>query len=157
VAKAESKGEKLVIGVAEYVDLPGFGVRGLRAKVDTGAKSSALHVENIQLVGPRRVRFEIRLHRHHSDKRVTVEARITRQARVRPSSGHSQLRTFVSTTMRVGAVQKEVELSLVDREQMIFRMLIGRTALGDAFLVDPSKRYILSQRPRRKKRRLVPS
>lgn len=145
--------EKLLIGYTEYADLPQFGVRRLKAKVDTGARTSALHVENIELIGHRRVRFEIRLHRHRFERRIAVEAKITRQSRVRPSSGHSELRTFVSTTIRIGNVEKEVEFSLVDRQHMIFRMLIGRSALGDDFVVDPSRRYVLTQKPRRKKRR----
>jgi hypothetical protein len=150
---AKNKREKLVIGSAEHVDLPEFGVKGLRAKVDTGARSSALHVENIEMIGQTRVRFDIRLHRKHAERRVVVEAKITRQGRVRPSSGHGQTRLFVSTPMRIGSVEKEVELSLVDRERMIFRMLVGRTALADDFLVDPSRRYLLTERRRKKKKK----
>jgi hypothetical protein len=133
-----------VIGFAEYVDIPEWDIRGLRAKVDTGARSSALHVENIQEIGHGRVRFDVRLHRRNTDRRVTVEAPIKRRGRVRPSSGHTQSRIFVSAMVRIGQTEQEIELSLVDREKMIFRMLIGRSALSHRFLVDVSKRYLVS-------------
>lgn len=147
----------VVIGWAEYVDIEPWGIQSIRAKVDTGARSSALHVENIQEIGKDWVRFDVRLHRRHRDRRVTVEAPILRKGRVRPSSGQSQTRIFVAATVRIGPVEREIELSLVDREKMIFRMLIGRTALAHHFLVDVSRRYLLSdasrkRRPRKKRR-----
>lgn len=136
-----------IIGFAEYVDLPHWKVRGLRAKVDTGARSSALHVENIREVGSNHVRFDVRLDRKKMHRRVTVEAPISRRARVRPSSGESQLRIFVQTVVRIGPHEIEVELSLVDRQKMIFRMLLGRSALEHRFLVDVGHRFAVSKRP----------
>ena len=141
----------LVIGWAEYVDIPQWNISRLRAKMDTGARTSALHVENIREVGHGRVQFDVRLHRRHVDRRVTVEAPIKRRGRVRPSSGVSQTRLFVSAIVKIGSLEQEIELSLVDREKMIFRMLIGRSALAHRFLVDVSKRYLISK-PRKKKR-----
>lgn len=139
------KPTRSIIGAAELVDLPEWGITNLRAKVDTGARSSALHVENVREVAPGKVTFDVRLHRKKHDRRVTVHATIVRRSRVKPSSGHSQLRLFVATTLRLGPVERRVELSLVSRERMIYRMLIGRTALGHSFLVDPARRYILKQ------------
>ncbi len=135
----------LVIGVTEYVDLPNWRILSLRAKIDTGARSSALHVENIRELEGDRVRFDVRLSRSQSERRVTVEASIVRRGRVRPSSGESEARIFVATKVRIGPVEREIELSLVDRGRMIFRMLIGRRALAHAFLIDPSRRYVLKQ------------
>jgi hypothetical protein len=144
----------VVIGWAEYVDIAEWGIRRMRAKVDTGARSSALHVENIEELPHDRVRFDVRLHRRNLDRRVTVEAPIVRRGRVKPSSGHSQNRIFVAARVRLGPVEQEIELSLVDRENMIFRMLIGRSALTPHFVVDVGKRYLVSKPPRpgRKKR-----
>ncbi|MBX3127014.1 MAG: RimK/LysX family protein [Polyangiaceae bacterium] len=142
--------EPLVIGWAEYVDIPEWNVTRLRAKMDTGARSSALHVENVHEVGHSRVRFDVRLHRKQIDRRVTVEAPISRRGRVRPSSGVSEARIFVVAKVRIGGVEREIELSLVSRERMLFRMLIGRSALSHAFVVDVSRRYTLG-RPKRKK------
>jgi hypothetical protein len=137
--------EPLIIGVTEYVDIPQWRILSLRAKIDTGARSSALHVENIRELGAGRVRFDVRLSRHQSDRRVTVEAPIARRGRVRPSSGELEARIFVAVKVRIGPVEREIELSLVDRGRMIFRMLIGRRALAHAFLVDPSRRYVLKK------------
>lgn len=131
----------------------------MRAKMDTGARSSALHVENIREVGQGRVRFDVRLHRRHLDRRVTVEAPIVRHGRVRATSGHSQTRIFVRVRLRLGPVEKDIELSLVDRGKMIFRMLIGRSALAHDFLVDTGRRYLVTQparsgsRKKKKKRK----
>ena len=141
----------LVIGVTEYVDIPAWRILRLRAKIDTGARSSALHVENIRELGGGRVRFDVRLSRNESDRRVTVEARIARRGQVRPSSGEQEERIFVAVKVRIGPVEREIELSLVDRGRMIFRMLIGRRALAHAFLVDPGRRYLLHQPSTRKK------
>lgn len=138
----------MTIGWAEYVEIAEWGISGLRAKVDTGARSSALHVENIQEIGSTRVRFDVRLHRRDLDRRVTVEAPILRRGIVRPSSGHSQQRIFVVAPVRIGPIERPIELSLVDRGNMIFRMLIGRSALAPHFVVDVSKRYLVSNATR---------
>jgi hypothetical protein len=142
-----SASEPLIIGVTEYVDIPQWRISSLRAKIDTGARSSALHVENIRELASGRVRFDVRLSRSQSERRVTVEAPIARRGRVRPSSGVLEARIFVAVKVRIGPVEREIELSLVDRGRMIFRMLIGRRALAHAFLVDPSRRYVL-RKPR---------
>ncbi len=153
-AHAKAK-EPVVIGWAELVDIPDWNIRGLRAKMDTGARTSALHVENIEEVGDSRVRFDVRLHRKKLDRRVTVEAKIVRRARVRSSSGVARTRIFVSAMVHIGPVAEEIELSLVSRERMLFRMLIGRSALSHRFLVDVSHRYLL-KRPSKKKKAATP-
>jgi hypothetical protein len=140
--------ELLVIGWSEYLDIPEWNVSGLRAKVDTGARTSALHVENIQEIGGGRlVQFDVRLHRWRSDRRVTVVAPITRHTAVRPTSGSAEMRLFVSTRVRLGPVETDIELGLVDRRNMIFRLLIGRAALAGRFMVDVSRKHVVSHRP----------
>jgi len=108
-------------------------------------------VENIRELGAGRVRFDVRLSRNVSDRRVTVEARVARRGQVRPSSGEQEERIFVAVKVRIGPIEREIELSLVDRGRMIFRMLIGRRALAHAFLVDPGRRYLLHEPSVRKK------
>ena len=137
----------LIIGVTEYVDLPEWRILRLRAKIDTGARSSALHVENIRELSSGRVRFDVRLSRNQTERRVTVEASVARRGRVRTSNGAVETRIFVAVLLRIGPVEREIELSLVDRGRMIFRMLIGRRALANGFLVDPSRRYVLRKPP----------
>ena len=75
-----------------------------------------------------------------------METKILRRGRVRPSSGDAQTRLFVATTLRIGSIERTIELSLVDRENMIYRMLVGRTAMGAGVLVDPTRRYALTKR-----------
>jgi hypothetical protein len=141
----------VLIGWNEYVEIPAWGIRRLRAKVDTGARSSALHVENIVELPRQRVRFDVVLHRLKRDRRVSVTTRIVRRGRVRSSTGHYESRIFVIAPVRIGPVEREIELSLVDRERMIFRMLLGRTALAGSFLIDPAHSHLLHPRRRVKK------
>ncbi|HET9954442.1 MAG TPA: RimK/LysX family protein [Polyangiaceae bacterium] len=136
--------DRLIIGVTEYVDIPEWNVLQLRAKVDTGARSSALHVENLCEISRDRVRFEVRLHRYKLERRLTIEAPITRRCRVRASTGVASARVFVSVGLRIGPLVQNIELGLVDRANMLYRMLLGRTALGRYFLIDPAQRYALT-------------
>jgi hypothetical protein len=135
--------ELRVIGVAEYVDFPDWGIRRLSARVDTGAATSALHVENVRELGGSRVRFDVRLRRDDPAARVTVEARVSRRATVRSSAGHSDARLFVKVWVELGGREQQLELGLVDRRHMLYRMLLGRSALEQRFLVDVTKRYAL--------------
>jgi ribosomal protein S6--L-glutamate ligase len=132
-----------IIGVAEFVDFPDWGIRGLSARVDTGAKTSALHVENVQLLPGARVRFEVRLRRDDTEARVQVETKVSRRTAVRASTGATESRVFVKAHVRLGGKEQEIELGLVDRRHMQYRMLLGRSALEDRFLVDVTKRYAL--------------
>jgi hypothetical protein len=143
--------ERTLIGWNEYVDLPDWGVRKLRAKVDTGARTSALHVENIQPLPRGRVRFDVVVHREKRDRHVHVVASLTRRARVKSSNGLFEFRYFVTTRLRLGPVEKEIEVSLVDRGEMIHRMLLGRSALAGDFVVDVSRRHLLDPKRRKTK------
>ena len=138
-----------MVGWAEYVSLPDWGVKGLRAKTDTGAKSSSLHVENMKLLRDDRVKFEVVVHRHKRDLWVPVVADVIRMGKVRVANGESALRPYVITTLRVGPIEREIEVNLMDRGQMIHRMLLGRTAL-EGVLVDVTRRYALGTRPEKK-------
>jgi len=147
-AKSKSKLESAVasgqtlIGWSELVDLPDWHIRGLRAKIDTGARSSALHVDNLKLLPRGRVEYQVVLHRRDHDRRVRVEAKIARRSRVRSSTGVYTSRYFVKTRLRLAGVEREVEVSLVDRGDMTFRMLVGRTALAGRFIVDPTHKNL---------------
>jgi len=145
-----SRPEPVVIGWTENVDLPMWGVKRLRAKVDTGARTSALHVENIEELPRGFVSFDIVLHRAKRDRRVHVKTRIKRRGNVRSSSGHTTRRLFVETSLRLGPIERLVEVSLVDRQKMVHRMLLGREALKGPFLIDVDKRLAL--RPKAKAR-----
>lgn len=135
--------EPRIIGVAEYVDFPVWGIRNLRARIDTGARTSALHVENVRELSGSRVRFDVRLRLRDPAARVAVEAKITRRASVRSSTGHAAPRLFVMARIRLGGRAQTIEVGLVDRSGMLYRMLLGRTALKRLYLVDVAKRYAL--------------
>ncbi len=141
----------VVIGWTEYVDFPDWGVKNVRAKIDTGARSSALHVENIELLGNGQVAFDLIRNRESKKAHRRVKARLSRTGRVRSSTGHATKRLFVKTTLRLGPVERQVEISLSDRGSMIHRMLIGRTALVGPFLIDVDKRLALGRPKPRKK------
>jgi hypothetical protein len=143
----------VVIGWTEYVDLPRWGVNRLRAKVDTGARSSALHVENLRELPRGYVSFDVVLHRRKRERHVQVHTKVLRRSVVRSSTGEGMRRIFVSTVLRLGPVQKEIEVSLVDRGEMIHRMLLGRSALSGPFLIDVDRRLALGTPPRRKRKK----
>jgi hypothetical protein len=142
-----------VIGVAECVDIPAWQIRGLPAKVDTGARSCALHVENLRELPGGHVRFDVPFQPGHPDRRITIDARVIRRGRVRSTSGEAKPRVFVSARIRLGPVERQVELGLVDRRQMQFPMLIGRAAIARAFLVDVSRTYLITGKPKTPKQR----
>jgi ribosomal protein S6--L-glutamate ligase len=139
----QKRPEPRVIGVAEYVDFPDWGVRRLRARVDTGARTSALHVESVRELSGGRVRFEVRLKKSDSGARVTVTARVARRAPVRASTGQVEPRLFVRVWIELGGREQRIEVGLVDRSSMEYRMLLGRSALEHRYLVDVTKRYAL--------------
>ena len=130
-----------MIGWTEHIELPDWGVKRLRAKVDTGARSSALHVENIERTPAGWVHFEVVTRRKVRNRKTHVRARVVRESRVRSSNGASETRLFVKTRMRLGPVEREIEISLVDRGEMIHRMLLGRSALSP-FVIDVDRRMV---------------
>ncbi len=134
---------KTVIGWSEYVQFPAWGIDDIQAKVDTGARTSALHVEDIESTPDGRVRFHVMVGRRPPFRRVLVTAPVVRYARVRSSSGHFTMRFFVRTQVRIGPVVKAIDISLVSREKMVYRMLLGRGALAKDFLVDVNRRRVL--------------
>ena len=134
------------IGWAEYIDYPEWGIDGVKAKIDTGARSSALHVENLEDQGDGTVKFDVLYSRRRPFKSKTVSAKVVKWAKVRSSTGQYQKRCFVKALIRIGEEESEIELSLVSREKMLFRMLLGRKALLHRYLVDVSRRNVLSAR-----------
>jgi hypothetical protein len=150
---ATSSDGRPVIGYREYVAFPEWGINHIRAKVDTGARTSAIHVDHVEDLGEGRVRFDVVLKRTDPpEKYVPVEAELVRTSTVKPSTGKTQQRPVVRAMIHVGPVRKEIEISLVSRPHMTCRMLLGRTALGGDFLIDASLDHTLG-RPKVKKRR----
>jgi hypothetical protein len=137
-----SNGDTPLIGWRERVDLPQWGLHGVRAKIDTGARTSAIDVAQIEELDDGRIRFEVVGKTIPTRKTKWVEARPVRTSTVKPSHGEPQTRHVCLTTLRIGAHTHEIEISLVCRRNMLCRMLIGRTALAGHFLVDASSMYL---------------
>ena len=139
--------EPLVIGWREFVDLPEWGITRLKAKIDTGARTSAIHVGALEELADGRVRFEIVIREKPKLRTTMVEATPVRRSRVKPSSGKRQERLVFRTRLKLGSIEREIELSLVSRKGMLCRMLVGRLALPSQVLVSPGRKYLLSDAP----------
>ena len=140
-------GKLLVIGWREIVALPNLGISQIKAKIDTGAKSSALHalhLETFQRDGQKMIRFLIHPDQRDSKLTVTAEAALLEYREVRNSGGKVQLRPVILTNVELDGVQWQIELTLTNRDVMGFRMLLGRQAIRDRFLVDPGKSFLQS-------------
>ena len=138
-----------IIGWREYVGLPQLGINKIKAKIDTGARSSALHAFNIREsshLGKRIVRFQVHPLQRNSKETITTEAELLEYRKIRNSGGAAQLRPVIKTNIEVGKHIWEIELSLTDRDVMGFRMLLGRQGVRNKFLVDPGGSFIQSRR-----------
>lgn len=137
------------VGWREWIQLPDLNIPAIKAKMDTGARSSSLHthfIEPIDVDGKNRVRFGVRPIRKRSDLEIVCEADILDYRRVKDSGGHSEMRCFICTTVILGNRRWPVEVSLTNREGMRFHMLLGRTALAKGFIVDPARSYLTGRR-----------
>jgi hypothetical protein len=137
----------LLIGWKEHVALPEWNITRLRAKIDTGARTSALDAADYELhevPGAGTVaRLRLRLSRKHPERQVVVEAPVVKMVTVRNSGGMRELRPVVETTVRLGPLEKRIRLTVANRAGMIFRMILGREALAGDFLVEVGKKYLL--------------
>ena len=136
--------KSLIIGWREWVRLPDLGIRKVKAKIDTGARSSSLHVSDVQVVdrkGMNTVRFQVHPMQRSTKGTIHCEAEIVEFRQVRSSTGHSQRRPVIITTIDVLGQAWPIELTLANRDEMGFRMLLGRESLRGRFLVDAGKSF----------------
>jgi hypothetical protein len=144
-----------VAGWREWVALPDLDVEWVKAKVDTGARSSALHAYDVAVVdrdGVAHASFEIHPWQRSDLDARRVELPIVDRRTVRSSTGHEEERLVVRTTIRIVGLDVAAELTLTNREEVGFRRLVGREALRGCVLVDPGRSY-LGARPTRALRR----
>jgi len=138
----------IVVGWREWVSLPRLGIRAIRAKVDTGARSCALHVDSqwrftdggVPWVG-------FMLTTLAGDRPIEAAAPLLEEREVTDSGGHRTRRAFLRTQLSLAGVDREVEVNLTERRGMRFPMLLGRTALAGTFTVDPAGSYLVSGAP----------
>lgn len=146
--KKKSK-QKLTLGWREWVQLPALGLSDIKAKVDTGARTSALHAFEIRpFEEDGRERVEFSMHPNQRDMQTVVVciADVADRRIVKDSGGHAEERWVIETPISIGGVTWPIEVTLTARDDMMFRMLLGRTAIKKRALVDPSRSYLAGPR-----------
>lgn len=140
---------KIVVGWRESVALPDWEIPALRAKIDTGAKTSAIDVDQIKPLSGGRVKFDVVLSNVHRRKKKWITAKVVRETVVKSSNGERETRYVVATTLLLGGLAKPAEFTLVRRENMLCRMLIGRSALARNYVVDVARTYVTKDRKKK--------
>lgn len=137
-----------VIGWREWLSLPELGISHIKVKVDSGARTSALHATKIRYLvnhnGETWVSFVV-TKQLKPRKSVRVRARLLEQRKVKSSLGHASVRPVILTTIQLGGEIWPVEITLINRDPMGFRMLLGRSAVRKRFLIHPAKSFLLSK------------
>jgi hypothetical protein len=139
---------KLMLGWREWVGLPEFDIPQIKAKVDTGARSSALHafiIDPYRKGGQRWIMFAIHPVQRRTDVSIECHAPIKDRRLVSDSGGHKQRRYVIETRLILGQSLITAEMTLTNRDTMLFRMLIGRTTINNSFIIDPNASYLLGK------------
>lgn len=134
-----------ILGWEEWVALPELGLPAIKAKVDTGARTSALHAYYVQPFGSarsRKIRFGIHPVPRRDDIAVECTARLIDRREVRSSNGEREQRYVIETPIQIGDHEWPIEVTLTNRNTMTYRMLLGRQAIADGVLVDPSSSFL---------------
>jgi hypothetical protein len=135
----------ILLGWREWVALPALSITKLKAKIDTGARTSALHayaIEPYQKGAESWVMFVIHPKQRRNDVFVECHAPVKDRRMVSDSGGHKQRRYVIETPLIIGASTIITEMTLTNRDSMLFRMLIGRTTLNSRFIIDPQASYL---------------
>ncbi|NND00499.1 MAG: ATP-dependent zinc protease [Gammaproteobacteria bacterium] len=143
----------LVFGWREWIKLPELALENIKAKVDTGARTSCLHAFSVRPYverGRQRVEFQIHPRQRNRSYVRTCHADVIDQRVVTDSGGHKEQRWVIETMLEIGPHQWPIEITLSPRDDMMFRMLIGRTALKHRAVVDSSRSYLIGKKVKKK-------
>ncbi len=139
-----------ILGWREWVSLPDLGIPGVKAKIDTGARTSALHAFRIELFsrdGSEHIRFWLHPLRKKQEVELVCEAPVSQKRIVKDSGGHTEERYVIETVVCVGEHKWNIELTLTSREDMMFRMLLGRSAISKGnLIIDPTASYVTGRK-----------
>ncbi|MDR9828875.1 ATP-dependent zinc protease [Vibrio sp. FNV 38] len=142
--------EKIITGWREELGLPELGIKKINAKIDTGARTSCIHAFKIETFEKHEgeqnqqwVRFWVHPNQHDEQTEVICEAKVVDRRSVRDSGGHETLRWVIQTELNIGTQRWPIEVTLTNRDNMAFRMLLGRTAMEKRILVDPTESFLV--------------
>lgn len=144
------KKTQTTVGWREWVSLPELGIEHIKAKIDTGARTSALHAFSVRAFtkhGKKMVRFQIHPYQRRNDVVVECVAPVLDKRWVTDSGGHRERRYVIESSVKLGDLVWPIELTLTNRENMKFRMLLGRTAMKGKITVNPGRSYLVGKKP----------
>lgn len=138
---------KIIIGNLESCNLPDLGINDLQVRIDTGAKTSSLHVDNLKRIkvnGRPYVEFDLHPDIYNLDQTVHCKAQVFDSRRIKSSNGEVEQRCVIQTTLQLGEHQWPIELTLSNRQDMTYLMLLGREGMGNRVLVDPAESFLVN-------------
>ncbi len=144
----KNKRSKMTIGWREWVAFPDIGVHRIKAKIDTGARTSAMHawhIREFERDGATWVSFEVHPTQRNNRESLTCAAPVVDRRNIKSSSGHNEIRYVVTVNIEIAGTTRNIELTLSNRDEMGFRLLLGRTTLRRHYIVDPGRSYILGK------------
>ena len=140
--------EAVVVGWREWVSLPSLGIARIKAKLDTGARTSALHAlrsDRYTERGAPHVRLHVQPRQREGGRVLVVETAIIDERTVADSSGHRERRIVIASEFTLGTAQWPIELTITNRDSLRFRMLLGRSAMHGHLIIDPDRSYVLGK------------
>jgi len=135
--------EKLIIGSEEWCELPDLGIHAIKVRVDSGAQTSSIHAVNISTFkknGEKWVRYEVFPLQDNRRISIHCESKIVNTKYIKSSTGVSEKRYVIKTTLKIGEHNWDIKISLANRDSMGYRMLLGREAMKDRMIIDPSQK-----------------